>query len=224
MTLQDLVVNEAVSLEIIWNNNEYLVHTTVVGKIENGTMIAPFVFNGSELELNSVKNPRMVFHLYGIDPKTNSRRVWKNVTVETVKSKGHLVYLVRVNSFRTIAADGERRQKKRIPLNSQATVYPEGGFARMVVKLNDISDGGISFLLPKNSHANTEGRMSIMFDDNIRGHHFNLSLDCVFVHKRERDNEYLIGCSYTRVDKDLLAYICLKRAEYEVKLQGEDEI
>lgn len=222
MILQDLPVGEKVSLEIIWGGGSYLVHTQVVGKSDEGTLIAPFEYGGTSLEIHSNRYKDMVFHLYGIDDKSGKRMAWKNVTLDTVKYMDKVFYLVSVNGFRKLAIDSERRMKKRIPLDCQATVYPQGGFARAVVKMNDISDGGLSFIASKNSQTVLEGKMTVMFEDVIRDHHFSVSAECTYVHKKSKDDCYVYGCSFNRVDKELLAYICLKRMYFE-SVQAAEE-
>ena len=216
MTLQDLPVGEKIALEIVWGGGSCLVHTQVMGKSDEGTLLAPFEYSGTQLEIHSSRYRDMTFHLYGIDDKTGKRMVWKNVSLDTVKLPDKVFYLVKVSGFRKLAVDSERRLKRRIPLNCQASVYPRGGYARVVVKMNDISDGGLSFIAPKSAGAILEGKLTVMFDDNIRGHRFSISADCNYVHKKAKENEYIYGCSFVRVDKELLAYICLKRMEYEV--------
>lgn len=215
MILQDLPIGEKVSLEIIWGGGSYLVHTQVVGKSDEGTLIAPFDYGGISLEIHSNRYKDMVFHLYSIDDKSGKRMAWKNVVLDTVKYMDKVFYLVSVSGFRKLAIDSERRMKKRIPLDCQATVYPQGGFARTVVKMNDISDGGLSFIVSKNLQTTLEGKMTVMFEDVIRGHHFSLSTECTYVHKKAKGDDYIYGCSFNRVDKELLAYICLKRMYYE---------
>lgn len=215
MTLQDLDINESITLEIEWNDNSYEIPTKVVAKSDFGVLVAPFVYNDSLIELNSSRNRSMTFHLYGIDKVSQTRKVWKNVSLETTRHMNLPVYLVRVNGFHSFGSQSERRQKKRIPLNCQAAIYPASGYTRFIGRMHDISDGGLSFTIPKGMPSDFDGAVTVVFDDNVRDHPFSIRVTCSVVHKRSLIDEYLIGCSYSYTDKNLLAYICLKRAEYE---------
>ena len=183
MILQDLNEGEEITLEIFWGDNHYEIPTTIVGKNSGGTMINPFNYNGTLLELNSARYRDMIFNVYYIEPYSNTRIAWKNVTVETIIYQHNTFYIVRANNFRMLALDSERRARRRMPLLANGMVYTRSNGARIPVHMNDISDGGLSFRVQKNLVDSIDGPITVLFEDTIRGHHFNLSISCRPVHK-----------------------------------------
>lgn len=214
MILQDLPVGENVSLEIVWGDGHYTVSTQVVGKSEEGALLAPLQYEGEALQLKSNRYKNITFNMYSIDHETKTRVSWKNITIDTVTIYEKCYYLVKISGFRQLAINSERRQKKRIPLKCSAMVYPQNGNGRIMVQMNDISDGGLSFILPKEAKVKLDGHMTVMFEDQIRGHHFSMAIDCAFVHRKSKDDTYIYGCSFGKIEKNVLAYVCLKKMEY----------
>lgn len=216
MELTDLEEDDNIVLEIQWSERPYQIDTMVVGKCEGAILIKPFMYRGTVLDLTSVRFRDMTFNLYGVDKNENTRLVWRNVQIETKEYKGGVYYAVRASMSRRFPLLSERRQNKRMLLDTKGTViYGEEG-RQVEVTLHDVSDNGISFFVPKGQEL-PEKMIKVDFEDAVRGHGFHLIVDSRLVRRVPKGEEELVGCRITQTNHDFLAYICLKRIEFGVK-------
>ena len=220
MELTDLKQGDRIILEIKWGERPYQIKTAVVGTGEGAILIKPFTYKGTVLDLTSIQFHDMLYNIYCVDQRTGSRLVWHNVQIETQVYKKETYYVVRPSAARLFPSLSERRQHKRMLLNRSGSVLLAKDGPGFPVKVHDVSDNGVSFVMQ--AGIDFPGKViRIGFDDEIRGHGFHLQIDCRIVRRQEHEQAELIGCRIVQTNRDFLAYICLKRMEFEAQLKQE---
>lgn len=224
MELTDLRQGDRIILEIKWGERPYQIKTAVVGTGEKAILIKPFTYKGTVLDLTSVQFHDMIYNIYCMDKKTDSRLVWNNVQIETQVYKGETYYVVRPSVSRRFPSLSERRGHKRMILNCSGNVLLGKDDMQMSVQVHDVSDKGVSFIMQKGIEFYGKA-IRIEFEDEVRGHSFLLQADCRLVRRQElQDGQELIGCSIVQTNRDFLAYVCLKRMEYEAVLKQKQQM
>lgn len=220
MELTDLAEGDNIVLEIQWSERPYQIDTTVVGKSDSAIFVKPFMYKGIVLDLTSDRFRNMVFNLYGVDKRESTRLVWRNVQIETKTYKDEDCYSVRPSNSRKLPILSERRQNKRMKLDTEGSITFEEGEEekQLLVKLHDVSDNGISFFIQSGVKL-PDKMIKIDFEDAVRGHGFHLLVDGRMVRRVPDGERELIGCKITQTNHDFLAYICLKRIEFSVKVK-----
>lgn len=212
MTLQDMAVGQPVSLELVWGAQTFEIKTSVVGINENGVLVKPFIYNGVVINLPENKLRDVIFNIYTIDARTNSRKTWKNATVVPVVHKGRTYYACSVNAYKKIASDSERRNHQRTMLNINGVLSGATPGQNYPIKIRDISDNGISFLVD-DEIALDSPYFKIIFTDTVRGNLFKLTISCRSVRNMLQGEDMFHGCRILEADKNLLMYVFMKRME-----------
>lgn len=220
MELTDLKQGDHIILEIKWGDRPYQIKTAVVGTGEGAILIKPFTYKGTVLDLTSVQFHDMIYNIYCVDKLANNRLVWHNVQIETQVYKKETYYVVRPSVARRFPSLSERREHKRMMLNRSGSVLLGKDGPAIAINVHDVSDNGISFIAQAGMEFPGKG-MRIEFQDEIRGHNFQLQVDCRMVRRQERDGQELVGCRIVQTNRDFLAYICLKRMEFEALMKQE---
>ena len=212
MELTDLEEGDSVVLEIKWGDHPYQIGTTVIGRKDASLLVLPFKYKGTVLDLGSVHFRNMFFNLYGMDKKSDTRLVWRNVQIEAKMYKNEMLYAVRTSSSRKFPAVSDRRQNKRMLLDIRAKVISAEDGRGIPVVLHDVSDSGLSFYV-KRGQQFTDKVIRLEFDDTVHGHSFHLAIDSRFVRRVEKDVQDLVGCQILKSDRDFLSYVCLKKMQ-----------
>ena len=217
MTLQDLKKGQMVTLEVVWGETKYDIQTEVVGATKDALLILPFSYKGTTLDLGSGKFKSMTYNLHVADKAENDRKVWRSVIISTVKVNDMFFYAVKLSAMGHIPISSDRRENKRLVLDVKGSAIVRGSDKSVPVIVHDISDGGLSFFAA--SGFNPGGKiLRITYDDVVQGHGFTLNIECVRVREMDDGAYTLLGCKITNMDKDLLAYVCLRKS-YEESLR-----
>ncbi|MCM1156796.1 MAG: PilZ domain-containing protein [Roseburia sp.] len=222
MELTDLEEGDKVVLEIQWSERPYQINTTVMGTSDSAVYIKPFMYRGTVLDLASARFRNMIFNLYGVDKRENTRLVWRNVLIETKTYKDESCYSVHTSNSRKFPTLSERRQNKRMLLDKQGSIIFGEEEKQVTVMLHDVSDNGISFFVQSGMEL-PEKMIKIEFEDAVRGHGFHILVDGRLVRRVPKGEEELVGCRITQTNHDFLAYICLKRIEFSVQAKRARE-
>lgn len=210
MTLQDLKKGQMVTLEVVWGETKYDIPTEVMGATKDAVLIRPFSYKGTTLDLGTGKFRNMIYNLHAPDIKENDRKVWRRVQISTLDHNDSTYYAVRLSAMGHYAVSSDRRENKRMVLDLKGVLWIKGTKERIQTIVHDISDGGMSMYVPKGFLPDNRV-MTVSYDDSVQGHGFTLNIDCVQVRSMVEGEYVLLGCRITNMDKDLLAYICLRK-------------
>ncbi|MBO5617249.1 MAG: PilZ domain-containing protein [Pseudobutyrivibrio sp.] len=209
MTIDKLAAGQEVTLEIIIGDSSFEFKTEVVGT-NNGTgvLVKPYIYNEQVVDFTNGSPESMSFLLHCIDPHTNGRVVWKNLSVNVVNFKGINYYAIDARAFGKIAASSERREDGRVMVKVPGSALMEDG-RRFSVSVLDISDSGISFI--GNSYRVTIGDLvEINFADNANDSDFSLAVKTRIVRAEAEERGILYAGKVLERDNKLLAYLCFK--------------
>lgn len=209
MTIDKLVAGQVVTLEILIGDSSFEFKTEVIGTNKGtGALVKPYIYNGTVVDFTQGSPQGLSFCLHCIDPVTNGRVVWKNVSVTVVNFKGIDYYAIDAKAFGKIAASSERREDGRVIVKKPGSALMEDG-RRFSVSVLDISDSGISFI--GNSFRVTIGDVvEVNFADKANDSDFSLAVKARIVRaETERRGVFYAGKILER-DNKLLAYLCFK--------------
>ncbi len=211
MLLQDLTMGDDLILEILWGEFHYDIKSKVEYVKKDGIPITSFTYAGRTIDFNRAEFKGAVIDVYVNDPE-GKRYCWKDVDIEIKTVFGKDFYMVRAHEFKKFALESERRQNDRILLNKNCNVVFEDNGAVHHVVLHDISSTGLAFLSDEDLEVG--GRLiKVEFSDDIRGHSFEVRLECRFVRKTPKDTMELFACRISQANREALAYLYLKTAE-----------
>lgn len=210
MKLQEINNGSELILEVDWGENKYEIETTAVGSNDEGLLIHPVTYNKKVLDLGGANDKDMVFNIHGIDPMTNSRIVWRNVQLKTIIYQGHLYYAAKTMKFNVNSSSSERRNHSRMQVDVDGVIELRGYEDGVPVHILDLSDSGISFTTTADIQIDKLPHL-IRFEDEVKDDTFKLKMKCIWVRKAVVGDRVLWGCRISEVDKNVLAYICLKR-------------
>lgn len=212
MKLQDVSIGQDLELEVVWGENKYMIPTQAVGSSEDGLLIRPIVYNKTVIELGYATNKDMVFNLHSVNKTNGSREAWRSLSIKTIKYRGELFYAVKTSQFNMNATSSERRQHVRMKIDAFGQLdigNNEGGIPIHVI---DFSDNGISFTTPTNVMFDKTPH-TVYFSDSVRDNNFDLKIKCSWARRAEHEEGILWGCTVSDLDRKVLAYICLRRAQ-----------
>lgn len=211
MKLQDVKIGTAMELEVEWGEHKFKIPTHAIGANDGGLLIKPMTYNKQVIDLGAANEKDMVFTLYANDPVTDVRQAWRNLELKTILYKGHLYYAAKANKFKMNATTSERRVHHRMKIDVDGTLMLNGYEGGVQVQIIDLSDSGVSYTTDDDI-AVEKVPTSLVFTDKVRDEAFQVKLKCIKVRQGEYDGKTLWGCRVLEADKNMLAYICQKRA------------
>lgn len=211
MKLQDVRIGTAMELEVEWGEHKFQIPTHAIGANDDGLLIKPMTYNKQVIDLGAANDKDMVFTLYANDPVTDVRQAWRNLELKTILYKGYLYYAAKANRFKLDATTSERRIHNRMKLDVEGNLMLSGYEGEVQIQIIDLSDSGISFTTDDDIIVEKVPGV-ITFSDKVREQEFQIKLKCIKVRRGEYDGKSLWGCKVLETDKNMLAYICQKRA------------
>lgn len=219
MVLQDLAVGQTVYVELIWENQTYTLNASTVGKNDSGVLIVPHPNQEDTIMVIRRNVRKLNFSVYAISDN-GGRVAWKNVKVYPMAYKERTYFACGTNLFHANAESSERRNDPRIILDVLGEVAYDDG--RIDCLIHDISDSGISFLVPSNViFANT--KVYISYTDIINDNDFKISEAVRIVRNVDQGTEILYGCRFLNVSNDYLTYSYLKKMEQKASIKAENK-
>ncbi len=216
MVIAELGEGTDLVLEIQWYDHHYEVPTKIVHNLLGKVYLETVRYHGQVVDLGRPQNfKHIAFHLYAMNPDNEERLTWRNVGLELRQFNGTDVYEVKVNNFKTLGKNANRRREKRLPLDQhKGKVFILRDGEMLDVNLVDISSMGIAFQYESKKDLVGE-TVRIGFQDRVHGNAFTIQVEAKVVREkfREEDCSYLYGCKIEDMDQDGLTYLCLRHAE-----------
>jgi YHS domain-containing protein len=210
MTIQDLVDNQHVKIEINWGSQTYRIDSTVVGHHGENILLKPYVFHGNEIRVH--ENARnFVFNIYTMDPVTNHRVGWNDVELKSVDYKGVHYYICKSKTYLLYAQDQERRGDLRMRINLPGAVTDLESGLRTNVRVMDVSSRGIAFRASVSKEI-SKINIKVAFSDMIEDQEFDLDLPARIVRIVPNEDDVLYGCQLRSTSEDLLLYMFLRQS------------
>lgn len=203
MRLNDLKKNTPLMLEVVIAGKHYPMSITV-HKVLNHSLIAPVIMNnGQPLILGTNDNFKDAIYNI-IYAKDNSRLIWENVPVETIRNNGYDWYQLTFTPECMYSKDADRRVDPRIPVGFEGMCVPHGLFAMSLpVKIRDISNTGVAFSYPIDlGILNSDIQMTIQCVANGQKFNCDLKLYCLRVATPLGNSGYTYGCQIVEKNKD----------------------
>lgn len=213
MKLKDIRPGEPLVLEVIWGENTYEIPTNAIGANESGLLIKPVLYGEDVIDFGAGNGRDMIFSIHIINPEDGSRNVWRNVQLKTINYNGTTYYATKTSNFNSISKSSERRGNNRMVLDIDGSIELISDDKKVLENIHiiDISDNGISFTSSPMLDLDMLPHV-VRFKDTVNGIPFELSLKCVWVRKMTEPKKIFWGCKVTEADRNVLAYICRRRA------------
>ena len=207
---KDMGINQSIMVQLVWGEQRIEFATDVLEQDSNGVIIAPYLHNNAQLELNVTWDKPVVCNIFATNPLNQQRISWKNVELVTMKRGEAIVYHIKSNAYNAMAIHDDRRKNARVIVRVKGQVYDTSGGYYLDVLIHDISDVGISFYAPS-SFTPLTPQLIVVFTDVVNDKQFDLKVDCVIsrTHKKAGNNFY--GCRIVGEKRDYLLYGFLKR-------------
>jgi len=218
MKLVDLLINQKVVIQFLWDEQKIEFSSTVVEKDASSVYVTPYIHNGSELELNIVEGKGVICNLFTEALTTQQRLSWKNIELTTVVKKDKVLYCLRTYGFNTISKVDDRRQHERIIIDLEAKVYDALSTEPMSAVVHDISDVGISFYAPS-SYVPESQQLVVTFSDKLNDKVVKVRVECVIARIGNDNGHIRVGCKISGDNKDYHMYRFMK---YLIRKNGRD--
>lgn len=214
MTLQELLKDTDVNLDICFDEQRIEIPSRVVGTNEKGALIMPYIYQGHMIDFEVFKKRGAFFELYCTDPKTKIRHVFKNVNVTMVEYKNNYFYCISVHTMNRISYESDRRGDVRIPMTGTGYIVVEGvrSEKRISVDMHDISEKGIA-IIAQETDVLPSGEFVVNVESMANDTSFFLNFHVQIVRKVEKPGWILYGCRFVHLDEDTLAYIYFRHLE-----------
>lgn len=210
MKLVELLVNQRLTVQLLWGEQKIEFFSNVIEKDESAVYVSPYLHDGSELELNVVQGRGVICNLFTNDPSTKHRISWKNIELTTVIRNDKRVYCLKTSGYNHVAKHDDRREHARLVVQAQAKVIDEQSNEMVDAIVHDISDIGISFYAPNSFVAKTH-QLNIYFNETINDTTYKVSVECMIVRTTSKAGNQFFGCKIISANKDYQLYCFLKR-------------
>lgn len=212
MKLIELLEKQKLIIQLSWGEQMIEFDSSVISKDNSAVYVSPYLYNGSELELNVTQGKGVICNVFTNDPSTNKRISWKNVELSTVIKTDKTLYCIKTNGYNHISKDEDRRMHDRIIIHQKA-VLVDGQFGDTVdIIVHDISDIGISFFAPK-TFTPKDYQLTVKFTDIVGGRAFNIKVECSIARRTQKAGNQFYGCRIIKDNKDYQLYSFMKRLE-----------
>lgn len=210
MKLQNLIGAKNLILQIIWGEKNIEFSTEIVDRDDEGIYVTPYMHNKTPLELNINMQSGVVCNLFGDSPDTGKRISWRNIELSTTNYCGSLVYYLKTSIYNSHARIDERRVEDRVRITKTAELFDPISKKTVVVRVNDVSDGGIAFYAPATFQPETN-LFVIKFSDVVNDQEFELTVKCKVVRTKKMPGTVFYGCRVLEDNTEYLLYGCLMR-------------
>ena len=209
MKLNELVLNQRITIQLMVGDKKIEFFSNVMDKDEESVYMTPYILNGNALELNVVNDPHVTCNIFADEPSTNQRISWRAVELTTLHRNDQMMYQLKTHRFNRIAVPDDRRAYDRVPVQLNGVVYgSQLGDGENII-IHDISESGISFLAPTTFALHSQ-QVTIDFADTIGKREFSLRVDCTIARMCAQEDSILVGCKIINENKDYLLYEFMK--------------
>lgn len=220
MKISDLVIGQRVVIQILWGEQKIEFFSDVLDVASAGAFVSPYMHNDSPLELNIDNESKVCCTIYANTRDNNQRRSWKNVELQTIERDGEKVYFIKTSGYNHVSKHDDRRQHERINIHKSGKVYDPDTNKYTEIRINDISDIGISFYVAPSFQPESQ-QLVITFNDSINDKNFDMKVNCTTVRNQKDKGMVLWGCRITGENKDFLLYGFLTRLAKKNKRLGK---
>lgn len=210
MKLIELLENQRLTIQLLWGEQKIEFFSNVIEKDNSAVYVSPYLHNGSELELNVVRENDVICNLFTNDPSTKHRISWKNIELTTVIRDGKTLYCLKTNGYNHFAKHDDRRIHNRLIVQANAKVFDGQSSEGVDIIVHDISDVGISFYAPKTFSPNTK-QLNIVFSDTVNEKEFHINVECMIARTTNKAGNKFYGCRTLKENRDYQLYGFWKR-------------
>ena len=209
MKLVELLQNQEIIIQLVWNEQKIEFFSNVIDKDETSIYATPYIHNGHELELNMVSDNSVVCNIFTDDPTTEQRISWKGLALTTVNHDNKTVYCLKTHCFNSESNLDDRRLHERVEVQVAGRLedIKDGDIS---ITIHDISDNGISFYVPGCYEAKSE-YLNISFTDTIDERVFDIHATCAVSRVNREGDRTLVGCRVLEENNNYKIYELLKR-------------
>lgn len=209
MKLVELLQNQDIIIQIVWDDKKIEFDSKVIGKDETSIYVTPYIHNGCELELNIVSDNNVVCNIFTDNPTTEQRVSWKGLSLTTVNQDNKTVYCLKTHSYNAESNLDDRRCHERVEVEVSGLLLDrESGDTSITI--HDISDNGISFYVPGDYKPKSQ-QLSISFTDIISERIFDIQVACAVSRVKKEEDCILVGCMVLDENNNYKIYELLKR-------------
>ena len=210
MKLTDLMINQNVSVQFVWEDRKIEFNTIVAECGETEAYIWPYIHNGSPLELNITPDKDVICNIYTNDPVTGQRISWKNIELTTVLVKDKVMYCIRTYGFNNVAEGNDRRINDRNIIQIKAKLIDGQSEEGTTIVIYDISDSGVSFYVSPSYMQKTKN-LIVEFTDKVFDEEYKVKVDCTVARITTKEGNKFIGCRILNENKDYRQYNFMKK-------------
>ena len=219
MTLQELSIDQTVTVQVVWGTTTQDITTGVHKIAKDSILLKPIIYRGVELDLSTEKNDSISFNLYCAD-KDGNHVMWEDVHFDTVLLENHFYYRISIKKSHQLSTSAfERRKEMRMDLDLPGVIPTDGSTEPIQITIHDISQTGISILVPANVKPAGQ-EINIVFSDIVNSDIFLIPMHLKVVRSvpQARDllgfgtGTVLYGCQILSANDSLLTYILVKRS------------
>lgn len=225
MFLHDIVVGDEVRLEIIINDQPYLIPMRAVDVKPCKVWIEAFQFDGQIIDLSERKFSHLKYNLHGYD-KAKMPYCWDNMDLSLDKSNNRSCYLISCSSFKSEGRPENKRMHDRVRVSTPAELQWRKENFNVPVMLYDLSDKGVAFLANEEVKIVDE-RIILEIRETIQDRSYWIKMECLCVRIMPKDGRFLYGCKFQILDQKLKDYIFAKqmqvRAEEMTEIRRKEE-
>lgn len=209
MKLVELLQNQKLIIQLVWDEQKIEFYSNVIDIDETAIYVAPYIHNGSELELNIVSDSNVACNIFTDDPITEQRISWKGLSLTTVNRDNKIVYCLKTHSYNAVSNLDDRRLHERVEVQATGRLL-DGEDGDISITIHDISDNGISFYLPGCSEPKAQ-QLRISFTDTIDERIFDVQVVCAVSRVNKEEGRMLVGCRVLEENNNYRIYELLKR-------------
>lgn len=210
MKLSELSIGQQIVIQIIWGEQKIEFFSSVLGISEMSVLVTPYIHNNSPLKLNIDTAHNVICNVFAKSTKSNHRRSWRNVELQTVEADGKVAYCIKTSGFNHVSSHDDRRKHERIVVQRDAIIKDSVTGNDINIVVNDISDIGISFIADEANDIKMDS-IIIIFQDVVNDRNYNMKVECKPIRKHKVDGGEFYGCKIVNENKDFLIYSFILR-------------
>lgn len=218
MKLSGLNIGQEIIVQMIWGEQRIEFFSYIIEANDMSIVVTPYLHNNSPLELNIDNKGKVICNIFADSPEDKQRISWRNVELKTLHKNDGIVYQISTSSFNQMSAQDDRRGHERMEVNKRGKVVDPKSALFSEVVIRDVSDIGISFVVPKEFEFSSHQAI-VVFDDTINEKSFSMRIECTLVRSKETEEGIFWGCKLAVENKDYLLYCFMQRLINKTKLK-----
>lgn len=220
MKLSDMIINQTVMIQIVWEEHTIEFTTNVIEKSDEGVIVAPYIHDGRPLKLDINYRSGVICNIFTNNPLDKARISWRNVDIASVDRGDELAYHIKTSGFNMNARNDDRRKHDRTVIQKKGQIYDREADKYIDILIHDISDIGISYYAPV-SYVPQTNQLTVIFSDNVDDKFFDIKVDCKVSRTQIRAGNSFNGCKIVGENKDYLLYRFMKMLAERNRLNSD---